>query len=259
MLLNARVQFEVNDALVSVIMPACNSEKYITESIVSVLEQSYKNLELIIINDCSSDNTLEIIKTFAQKDDRVILINNDINVGCAESRNKGLLQVQGQYIAFIDSDDIWEKEKIEKQLSYIQEEESDMVFTAYEMIDVNGKHIKNRSTKRKIVLKDLLEENSIVFSTTFFAKKSIADICFKQEWYHEDYVFLLECLQKKLKILGLNEQLAKYRVHKDGRSFCKIKAAKHRWKIYRKFLNMSMIETAKYFTSYFMNGLKKYR
>lgn len=246
------------EVLVSVIMPAYNAEQYIEESVASVLNQTFKNIELIIINDCSTDNTLEFIKNFSQKDNRVVVIDNATNLGCANSRNKALLDAKGEYIAFCDSDDVWESKKIKKQLNHIKNTNADMVFTAYEMIDSNGAFIKNRSVKQELIIEDLLKENSVIFSTTLFKAESIKGICFDSSWFHEDYVFLLSFLEKGNKIFGLNEVLVNYRVHQKGRSFNKMNAAKHRWNIYRKFLELNLIKSFYYFIQYTVNGLRKY-
>ncbi len=247
------------EVMVSVIMPAFNAEQYIEESIASVLDQTFKKIELIVVNDCSTDSTLEIIKNLSLKDERIIVLDNSNNLGCANSRNKALLEAKGEYIAFCDSDDVWESEKIKKQLDHIKSTNADMVFTAYEMIDSFGTFIKSRSVKQEFTLEDLLKENSVIFSTTLFKKEAIEGICFDASWFHEDYVFLLECLKKNLKFVGIDETLVKYRVHNKGRSFNKFNAAKHRWKIYRDFLDLSVWESYYYFVQYTVNGLRKYR
>ena len=247
------------NALVSVIMPAYNAERYIEESITSVLNQSHKNIELIIVNDCPTDNTLKLVENIAQKDKRVVVINNSFNLGCAESRNRALAIARGEYIAFCDSDDVWAENKIEKQLNQIKENDVDMVFTAYEMIDGSGKQIKYRNVKEKISMDDLLRENIVIFSTTLFKSRAIGNIRFNAHWFHEDYIFLLECLQRGLVFSGIDEYLVKYRVHNQGRSFNKIGAAKHRWKIYREFLHLNMWESFYFFFQYIVNGLKKYK
>ena len=244
--------------LVSVIMPAYNAERYIEESVTSILNQSYRNLELIIVNDCSNDGTLKLIENFSRIDARVVVLNNDANLGCADSRNRALQVAKGEYIAFCDSDDIWIKNKIEKQLNDIKEHNVDMVFTAYEMIDGSGKLIKCRNIKEQITIDNLLRENSVIFSTTFFLRSSVRNIKFNAQWFHEDYVFLLEGLQKGLIFCGADECLVKYRVHNQGRSFNKIGAAKHRWNIYREFLKLNFWESIYYFFQYIVNGLKKY-
>ena len=249
----------MNEPLVSVIMPAYNAERYIKESIASVLNQTYQNLELIIVNDCSNDDTLKVIQKFSFDDDRVVILNNDVNLGCANSRNRGFAEAKGNYIAFCDSDDVWMENKIEKQLNHIKEHDIDMVFTAYEMIDGSGMLIKYRNIQDKVTIDDLLKENFVIFSTTFFKRSAVINIKFNAKWYHEDYVFLLECLQKGLKFSGIDEYLVKYRVHAQGRSFNKITVAKHRWKIYREFLHLNTWESFCFFFQYIVNGLKKYK
>lgn len=248
-----------NNPLVSVIMPAYNAEKYIEEAALSVLQQTYTNLELIIVNDCSTDNTLNLINALALHDQRIFVLNNASNLGCADSRSSALRRAKGEYIAFCDSDDVWAKDKLKKQLHYIKKRNADMVFTAYAMIAGDGSFIKRRDAKDIIDMDDLLKENSIIFSTTLFKKASLAGLQFDGSWFHEDYVFLLECLQRKLKFVGIDEILVLYRVHSQGRSQEKINAAKHRWKIYRKFLRLSLGKSLCCFFQYALNGLKKYR
>ena len=245
-------------ALVSVIMPTYNSEQYLEKSINAVLIQTYKDLELIIINDCSSDNTVELVETLAVKDNRIKLINNKVNLGCANSRNIGLQKAKGSYIAFCDSDDIWHNKKIDIQLDCIEKFGADIVFTDYEMVDAKGESIKYRQVNPKVNLDSLLKENFIIFSTTFYKKNSINDILFKSEWFHEDYIFLLECLQRNKVFVGINESLVKYRVHENGRSYNKLKSAQYRWKIYRNFLKLGLIKSLYYFINYIFYGVTKY-
>ena len=245
-------------ALVSVIMPTYNSEYFIEKSISAVLNQTYKNLELLVINDCSKDNTISIVENLAAQDNRVKLINNKVNLGCANSRNIGLQIAQGKYIAFCDSDDIWCNDKIDKQLNCIEKNDADMVFTAYEMIDSKDEIIKYRQVTEKVTLDSLLKENFIIFSTTLFKKNSINGVLFNPKWFHEDYVFLLDCLNKGKTFVGVNENLTKYRVHENGRSYNKLKSAQYRWKIYIEFLNLGLLRSVYYFINYIFYGFKKY-
>lgn len=249
----------IEEELCSVIMPAYNCEKYIAEAIESVLNQNYTNWELIIINDCSTDNTEQIIKSYQQKDRRIKLINLTQNRGVANARNIGIRNAEGKYIAFLDADDIWQKEKLYKQIQLLESINADITYTAYMMIDDTGKKIKERRIKETQYLKDLLKENSIIFSSVVCKKGSIANKKFKSEWYHEDYVFLLDLAKASKKFRGLNENLMQYRVHQSGRSFNKQIAAKYRWKIYRKYLNMSFLQSLYYFVVYAWNGIRKYK
>ena len=244
--------------LCSVIMPAYNAGKYIREAIESVLTQSYKNLELIVIEDNSSDCTKSIVSEYAMKDARIIVYFNEEKCGCAGSRNIGLSLCHGEYVAFIDSDDVWLPEKLELQINYLKDYKKDMIFTAYEIINSDGCLLKRRSSKEKLVFKDLLKENSVIFSTTCFRYECIKGLAFKQEWFHEDYVYLLDYLRRNSAIHGLNKNCARYRVHVRGRSFNKLRAAKFRWKIYRDYLKLSVLTSAYYFSIYAIRGLVKY-
>lgn len=262
MSLNAKAHIKEKAELCSIIMPAYNSEKYIAQAIESVLNQNYTNWELIIINDCSIDNTEQIIKSCQQKDaanKRIKLINLTQNRGVANARNIGIQNAKGRYIAFLDADDIWQKEKLQKQVQILNSSKADITYTAYLMIDENGKTIKERSIKESLQIKDLLKENSIIFSSVVCKKESIKNKHFKSEWYHEDYVFLLDLAKASKKFRGLNENLMQYRVHQSGRSFNKQIAAKYRWKIYRKYLNMSFLQSLYYFVVYAWNGIRKYK
>ena len=239
-------------------MPAYNSEKYIAQAIESVLNQNYTNWELIIINDCSTDNTEQIIKSYQKKDRRIKMINLTQNRGVANARNIGIRNAEGKYIAFLDADDIWQKEKLYKQIQLLESTNADITYTAYMMIDDTGKKIKERRIKEILYLKDLLKENSIIFSSVVCKKESIENKHFISEWYHEDYVFLLDFAKEGKNFKGINESLMQYRVHQRGRSFNKQTAAKYRWKIYREYLNINFLQSLYYFVVYAWNGIRKY-
>ena len=240
-------------------MPAYNSEKYIAEAIESVIKQIYENWELIIVDDCSTDNTKAIIQRYAQKDKRIKLISLAKNKGVADARNIAIQKANGDYIAFLDSDDIWKTEKTEKQIQILNNSNADITYTAYFMIDETGKIIKERKVKETITLKDLLKENSVIFSSVLCKKESIENTVFKSKLYHEDYVFLLDLARNGKSFKGINERLVQYRVHQNGRSFNKIQAAKYRWKIYREYLEMNILKSFCYFSVYAWNGIRKYK
>lgn len=244
--------------LCSVIMPVYNSEKYVSDAIESVLSQTYSNLELIIIDDCSTDNTMNILSSYSKQDTRIKIIRSEKNSGCAASRNKGLRFCKGNYIAFIDSDDVWAKEKLEKQLRYMENNLLNMTFTSYNIINSDGIFLKTRKIKDVLTFEDLLKENSIIFSTTIFNKNAVNGLTFKDEWFHEDYVYLLDYLEKNNLMNGLSDCLVNYRVHNQGRSYNKVKSAIFRWKIYREYLQLDLIEALKYFIIYTVKGIIKY-
>lgn len=255
MLSNAKERI---DGLCSVIMPAYNNEKYVSSAIQSVLEQSYGKLELIIIDDASVDETAKIVMEKQAEDSRIQYYRLSKNQGCAYARNLGLEKAKGEYIAFLDSDDYWCKSKLQKQITILKNKQHTLCATAYEMIDDNDKITKHRKIKVNITYTDLLKENSIIFSTVVCRFVDIQNMKFKDDWYHEDYVFLLDCVNSGLLLYGIDVPLTYYRVHSKGRSFNKFKAAYNRWRIYNKYLQMSVSESVRYFMSYALHGVIKY-
>lgn len=245
--------------LCSVIMPVYNSEKYVSNAIESVLSQTYSNLELIIIDDCSTDNSICIINEYLNKDIRIKLLHNKTNKGCAFCRNIGVEKSCGEFIAFIDSDDIWLPSKVEQQIKFMSTNNTNMVYTSYVIVDSYGSEIKKRFIKDYIYISDLLKENSVIFSTTIFKSDCIRGINFQDKWYHEDYVFLLEYIKRYRFLSGINDVLVKYRVHSQGRSFNKLKAAGFRWRIYREYLQLGFLESFLYYVHYAINGWRKYK
>ena len=245
-------------ALCSVIIPVHNSEYYVAEAIRSALNQTYKNLEIIIIDDASEDSSREIIKGFILNNDFVRLVELPENNGTAFARNIGLQTAKGKFIAFLDSDDIWLPTKIENQILVMETSGCDLTFTAYEMIDENGNFIKRRNIKQKISFSDLLKENSIIFSSVVCRAAAVRTVKFDETVFHEDYLYLLNLLKNNKKFYGLDEILMRYRVHGTGKSFNKVNAAIQRWKIYRDYLHLGFFTSLYYFTIYACNGVLKY-
>lgn len=243
--------------LISIIMPVYNGEKYIASAIESVLGQAYENWELIVVDDCSKDSTAEIIEVFT--DSRIKYTKNKANSGCAVSRNNGLDIASGEYVAFLDCDDIWHEDKLAKQVQLIKNTDVDLVYTGYQFIDQNDVKTKVIIPKGKATLSDLLKENYIIFSTVLCKRSILKGIGFKPEWFHEDYVYLLDLLQKKARFAGLQEKLALYRVHKGGRSNDKKNAALRRWDIYRNYLHYGYLKSLYYFAFYAYYGARKYK
>ena len=153
----------MNKGLVSIIMPSYNTAKYIGESIRSVQNQTYENWELIIIDDCSTDNSEEILKKYSLEDNRICYLKNEKNSGAAVSRNRGLRKAKGKWIAFLDSDDLWDKEKLEKQINFMLKNDYAFTFTDYR-IQLNGEWLPYIYTAPNIVTKRKMY-NYCYFST----------------------------------------------------------------------------------------------
>lgn len=203
------------DDLVSIIMPSFNTGKYITETIESVLAQSYKNWELIIVDDCSSDNTDEIVSTYLS-DDRIHYLKNEKNRGAAFSRNTALRAAKGKWIAFLDSDDLWMPEKLEKQLSFMKSNGYFFSYTDYEEIDVDGKQTGVRVTgPRKVTKTGMYNYCWPGCLTVMYDADEIGLIQIENIKKNNDYAMWLKVCHKADCYL-LDECLAQYRKGRVG-------------------------------------------
>lgn len=244
--------------LVSIITPSYNSELFIDETIKSVLDQIHINWEMIIVDDCSTDNSRDIIEKYIQLDSRIKLIKNNPNLGVAQSRNRAIEEAQGDYIALLDSDDIWLPNKLEKQLELMQKENVLMSFSAYNTINEDGEEIGFFPINEKVTYSDMLKTSSIGTLTTIYNAKKLGKLYF-DEIGHEDYVYKLNILKQIDYAQGIKEPLAKYRIVQSSLSRNKIKAALWQWKIYRDIEKIPLFKSIYYFINYTYNGLIKYR
>jgi teichuronic acid biosynthesis glycosyltransferase TuaG len=245
--------------MVSVIIPAYNNEVFLVSAVESVLNQTYQDFEIIIIDDKSDDNTLLCAKTFSERDNRVKVISNPENLGVVQSRNKGFASATGEFIAFLDSDDLWMPEKLEKQIKQMEQKQLGLCYTAYSIINADGEQIgKTYHVPRAVTLNDLLKENVIGCSSVVIRHSSTERIKMREGYAHEDYVMWLELLNTGIIAGGIDEPLMLYRKTEQGRSFNKVNAAKGRFHIYRDFLGMSQPKSIYYFIIYAFNGLKKH-
>ncbi|MBQ8617805.1 MAG: glycosyltransferase family 2 protein [Clostridia bacterium] len=244
---------------VSVILPVYNAASYLQETIKSVLIQSYENFELIIIDDCSKDNSLQIAQENACKDCRIKVLANTENKGVSLSRNRGIRESSGDYIAFLDSDDIWVNDKLERQLALLAETGARFVCGSYDFIDESGAAVlKPHLAPPQLSLNTILKENIILTSTVCIEASLLKGHQFRTDYYHEDYVLWLELLSTPLIAYGDREILTHYRLAKGSRSYNKIHAAVERWRIYRQFLKMNVLRSLFYFAQYALNGVRKY-
>ncbi len=245
---------------VSVIMPVYNCEKYVEQAIRSVMAQTFHDWELIVLDDGSSDSTCDIISRLASEDDRIISVPNPENIGVARTRNRAIDISRGEYIALLDSDDVWRCDKLEKQLEKIKSLSADICYSSYAIIDSNGANARKvYSVPEKVSFDELLKENYIGCSTVLLSKHALGNKRFLVDFYHEDYVLWLELLRDGAVAVGCTEPLTEWRLIRDSRSFDKKRSAAHRWNIYRKHLRFSFIKSSLLFVSYAVNGLKKYR
>ena len=241
--------------LISIITPSHNASQFISETIRSVLNQSFSDWEMIIVDDCSADNSVEVIRAFVEQDSRIKLIRLSVNSGAAVARNTAIEAAQGRYIAFLDSDDLWLPDKLEKQLAFMQVDNYPFAYTAYDKIDENGQVFGHIGVPDKVCYSDLLKMCSIgcltaIYDTEYFGKVTMPLIRKRQ-----DLGLWLKLLKKTDYAYGLNETLAQYRVRTDSISANKANAAKFTWRLYSEVEGLSLIKASYYFSHYAVRGL----
>lgn len=247
------------EALVSIIVPNYNSEKFIKETLDSVLAQTYQNWEMFVVDDCSTDGSVEIIRSYAEKDARIRLVLREKNSGVANVRNAGIQLANGEYIALLDSDDVWTADKLARQVSLLQETGADLAYCSYDFIDENSTPLnKTFKVPEKTNFKKMLGCNVIGCSTVIMKAKLFKENPFKPEFYHEDYVLWMELMRLPITAVGIRDVLMHYRRISTSRSYKKGNAAKQRWAVYRKVLKLSWIRSAWAFIRYAINGVLKY-
>lgn len=248
-----------NEEFVSIVMPAFNCEKYIAESIKSVLAQTYKNWELIVIDDGSKDNTCEIIKEFAKKDPRIKPITNEKNIGVSATRNRGIDLALGDWIAFLDSDDIWSPTKLEKQIKIANEKSAEFIFTGSSYINDKSEPFRGIfEVPEKVSYKKLRNHNVISCSSVLLKKKYFNNIKMEKDEMHEDYAVWLRILKTGVIAYGVNEPLLIYRIYRNSKSGNKIKTIKMTYRVYR-HIGINPVGAGYFMVRHVIASIKKYR
>lgn len=252
-----RQQYE--DGLVSIITPAYNAEAYIAETIESVLAQTYTNWEMLIVNDCSKDNTVEIVQSYAAKDKRIKLINLKQNSGAAVARNTAIQNAKGRYIAFLDSDDLWKKEKLQKQIQFMQQNGYAFTYTSYEHFKGTKENIQNQvQIPTSLNYQQALKGNKIGCLTVVLDRKQIPNIHFTTQ-KHEDYILWLNVFKQGITAYGIQENLALYRTgNSKSISGNKIQSALWTWKVYRESQRLSVVKSMYYMWFYMAYSIRKH-
>ena len=243
---------------VSIIMPCHNGEKFIRESIESVISQTFKDWELLVIDDNSTDTSVDLIDSFIKNDTRIKLLRNEKSTGFpATPRNLGIKQAQGRYIAFLDCDDVWLSNKLDNQIKLFDERTS-VVYSYYKKMDENGS-ISDSIVKSpsEIAFKGLLNGNCIGNLTGIYDAEKIGKI-YQKEIHHEDYVMWLEILKNGNIAKNTNTVEAIYRESKKSTSGNKLKAFSWTWNIYRSELRLSFLESVFHFCIYAFKGMLKF-
>ncbi len=241
---------------VSVITPAFNSEKTIVGTIESVLDQTYQDYEMVIVDDCSTDRTVEIVQTYVTKDDRIRLIQLEQNSGAAVARNTAMREAKGRYIAFLDSDDQWFPEKLEQQLAFMQENDYAFTFTKYVRMDEQGKLTEHVSKAPESVgYHDLMKHCVIGCLTVMIDREKVGYQEMENIRRRQDYAYWLKLTKQGYRAYGYPEVLAKYRLGHNTVSSNKLKAAKGQWYVYRNIENQNVLKSSYYFVHYALKGI----
>lgn len=234
----------MKEGLVSVIMPTYNCAKFIGETIKSIQAQTYSNWELIIVDDCSTDNTKEVVENYVKLDKRIKYNSLEKNSGAAVARTIAMKIADGEYMAFCDSDDIWLDVKIEKQLKFMKKNNYAFTCTAYEQIDENsnslGKVIK---PKEKCNYNRLLLDCPVGNSTVMYNVKKMGKFEVPNIRKRNDDALWLQMLKKEQYIYGMNDILMKYRIRSNSISSNKFKVIKYHWILYRDIEHLSIIRS----------------
>ena len=248
----------MNEPLVSIITPVYNAERFLSETIKSVKEQTYKNWELLLVDDCSKDNSAKIIKEFNRTDDRIKYIKLEKNSGASISRNTGIKNAKGRFIAFVDSDDLWEPEKLEIQISYMLEKNLGFTFTSYRYMKENGvKTNKVAKAPFKINYNGLLKNTIIGCSTVVIDKDIIGEFEMPLVKRGQDTATWLQILRNEKYAYGIQKDLVNYRLVGDSLSSNKIKALKRTWNTYRNVEKLNIFKCSYVFCFYVYNAIKK--
>ena len=247
------------EPLVSIIMPCYNAERYVAQSIESVLAQTYYNWELLITDDGSTDKSVEIISKYCTKDDRITVLVPDEHQGIARTRNMSISHAKGKFVAFLDSDDIWYPEKLEKQVGFMLENDLAFTYSSYEVIDAQG-NSKNRIVKDAGVMsyKKYLRNTIICCGTVVIDREKTGHFATPIIKTSEDMSLWLSVMKRGFDAYPVPGPLHKYRITPGSASSNKIKAACDVWRVYRKIEKLSLPKSVVNFVCYTFNAVKKH-
>lgn len=246
---------------VSIITPVYNVKKFITETMDCVRNQTYPDWELLLVEDGSSDGTPEAINEYISRtgDGRIRLIVLPSNVGAARARNKGLEEANGRYIAYLDADDLWVPEKLEKELAFMQEKQAAFAFTGYEFADENGKGTgKIVRVPETLSYKEALKNTTIFTTTVMFDTERIPKEMLEMPVIKsEDTALWWKVLRSGYTAYGLDENLVKYRRAGKSLSSNKLEALRRIWNLYRKAEGMNILSSAWHFCFWAVNAVSR--
>ena len=247
----------MND-LISIITPSYNSANYLEDCINSVLQQTYSNWEMLIVDDASDDKSRSIINRYALQEKRITSILLDNNIGSAAARNLAIDKSNGRYIAFLDSDDSWLPEKLDVQLRFMKENNYDFTFSSYNVISEDGlHHLSKVSAPNKITYNQYLKNTIIGCLTVMIDKDKFDTIKMPLLRSSHDMALWLDLLRNGKYAYGINQCLANYRVVKTSNTSNKFKAVYDVWRVYRDYEGFSFFYSLYNLIFYIFNAIKK--
>jgi teichuronic acid biosynthesis glycosyltransferase TuaG len=249
----------MNERTVSVIVPAYRAAAVIEAAIESVRAQTWRDWEMLVADDCSPDNTRDVVSRWSARDSRIRLIPLERNGGPATARNAALVQARGRWIAFLDSDDLWLPQKLERCIAFAQRERAALVYTGYRRISADGSRTgRYIPVPARLSYGQLLGNTAIATSTVLIDRSLTGDIRM-QRVYYDDFVCWLGILKRGLAACGLDEDLMRYRVMHKSVSRDKGRSAREVWKTYRGVEGLNLAASGWYFANYALRALTKYR
>ncbi len=247
--------------MVTIIMPAYNCDKYLREAVESVIAQTYKEWRLLIIDDCSKDGTTALAEKLAEQDSRITVLYNEKNLGVSGTRNRGIREADSEWIAFLDSDDAWTPDKLEKQFALIEQiPEAKLLYTGSGFMKENGERMDfTLHVPEKISRRELLKQNRLSCSSSLVKRELLLKYPMPEKGtMHEDFAVWLRILEDEQYAYGIDEPLLIYRRSENSKSGNKIKAARMNWNTYKE-VGLSWATAAYYMCWYTVRGLKKYK
>lgn len=256
------MQEKFTEGQISIVIPIYNAASYIEDALASIKEQTYSNWEVILVDDKSTDESLQILENWTQENgpDKIRLLKNEKNSGPAYSRNQGIKAAKGQYLVYLDADDVWDKTKLEKQLAFMKEKRCAFSFTGYEFADENAvRNGKVVCVPQQIVYEEALKNTTISTITVMFDREQIPTeiLLMPENCQREDTATWWNILKHGYTAYGLDEPLSVYRRHAGSHSANKVKAVLGTYRMYREQEHMGFFKTMGYMLNYIYGAVRR--
>lgn len=246
-----------SDTIVSIVMPVYNAGTMLERSIGSILNQSYKNWELLAVDDRSTDSSLMILRKMSLKDPRIRVIAMEENKGAGHARNRAIHVAKGRYLSFLDADDEWKNSKLAKQISFMQSGSYAFSCTAYERANDTSNSRKKIFVPVRSTYEQLLKNNTVGTSTVMLDRTKFSEFQMSTMRKRQDYDLWLRLLLETDAVYGMNELLTVYHIGHSSLSSNKLLAAQAQWSFYRNELNFDIMRSAYYFAHYAVNASRR--